>query len=158
MNQVSLFLLCSATLLACGGDDIPSDLSVCEANQFIVHGDVAGLSFQSKTSSSGGGFSQDDGGGDFGSQNNTREVDPSVPDLNLTWANSLSKGESASILGTIALPASMAGGGQTLCIGAGSTIYSVGDGELRFRLTGLKSGNNCEREVSGKLLGCWRAE
>jgi hypothetical protein len=155
-RKAFLLLFFSSSLFACGGSDVPSDLPVCGAHQFIVRGEVGGAPVDSKSSSEGGGFSQDNEGGDFGTQNNTRDSDAEVPDLTLAWSKSLNEGGSAAVSGKITLPAGTTGTSQTFCVGEGSRLYSEENGELRFLLTGLSSGSKCELKVAGSLQGCWR--
>jgi hypothetical protein len=162
MGARSLRLLALSLALlpaACGGGGSSSgsggtEQASCQPGQFKLAGYISTQDVQVTALSEGSGLTQVGTGQlDVGA-----DPDPSAParpQLHLTWPQGLVDGTSSVATGTFT-PIDGPLAGQTLCVGAGTTVIIFTDDKgVGFTLKGFASGANCDMPVSGEVDGCW---
>lgn len=149
---LSLVGLCAA----CGssGQSTPTNKPTCASGQFRLVGTLGGQAVDVTASSAGSGFTQL-GMGQLDVGANPDPSAPARPQLTLTWPQGVVDGATTSASGTL-VPSDGPLAGQTLCVGAGTTVtVNGGDSGLQLELKGFASGTNCDTPVDGDLTGCW---
>jgi hypothetical protein len=154
------FVALSLALLpaACGssspeGTTVTTEVA-CQSGQFRLLGELDGQTVNLTASSTGSGLSQV-GVGELTVDANPDPSAPARPQLDLTWPQGLIDGASSAASGTL-IPVDGPLAGQTLCVGAGTTVtVRTGNNGVGFELKGFASGANCETPVDGDVYGCW---
>ena len=136
-----------------GGTTVTAEVA-CQSGQFRLLGELGGQPLDLTASSAGSGLSQI-GMGELTINANPDPTAPERSQLDLTWPQGLVDGASSAASGTL-IPVDGPLAGQTLCVGAGTTVtIRTGDNGVGFELKGFASGANCETPVDGDVNGCW---
>jgi hypothetical protein len=153
MKPIELSTFASLLLaLGCGSSDDAGQSRPCASETLVLQGDLDGHAIDVAWPL--GSFAviaaPGDASAQFGTQGN----------LKLGSASTLEPGATVDATGTLVLPTeSPVRPGETLCVGAGSSMTRVPEQGLyvatTFSLTNLASGGSCETPLLGTLEGCF---
>ncbi len=160
-SKISLLTALAAVALAGAACDGLSETTVseplinCAAGTMRIEGSLDGTSVSISQTSATGSWAQTDGG-DFASQNNTANFDPSLADVEVHCQNGIVVGASTNATGTIVMPSGGPYEGETFCAGQGTLVRSAADGELQWVFKHITGGSSCAVPVAGELRGCFQ--